>query len=50
MEEKSTILVVDDDSAHRIMLRTLLGDWGYRVLMADNGSTAIQKVARQALI
>lgn len=48
MEEKSTILVVDDDSAHRIMLRTLLGDWGYRVLMADNGSTAIQKVARQA--
>lgn len=48
MEEESTILVVDDDSAHRIMLRTLLGDWGYRVLEADNGSTAIQKLARQA--
>ena len=42
------MLVVDDDSTHRIMLRTLLGGWGYRVTEADDGSTAIQMVQQQA--
>ena len=44
MTEKSTILVVDDDHAHRTMLNTLISGWGYRVSEADDGSTAIEKV------
>jgi len=41
MDIKHSILVVDDDEAHRIMLKTLLSDWGYRIFEADDGSTAI---------
>jgi len=41
---KSVILVVDDDQAHRTMLRTLLGGWGYEVEEADDGSRAVEKV------
>ena len=39
-----SILVVDDDRAHRTMLRTLLGGWGYAVHEADDGARAIEKV------
>ena len=48
MKKKNTILVVDDDSAHRTMLRTLLAGWGYIIIEADDGSTAIDKVHEQA--
>jgi len=44
MNNKSEILVVDDDSAHRTMLRTLLSGWQYDIIEADDGSTAIKKV------
>ena len=44
MKKKCTILVVDDDSAHRTMLRTLINGWGYAASEADDGSTAIEKV------
>ncbi|MBN2033055.1 MAG: sigma-54-dependent Fis family transcriptional regulator [Deltaproteobacteria bacterium] len=44
---KPYILIVDDDSAHRVMLRTLLTGWGYDVDEADDGSTAIQKVVEK---
>ncbi len=44
MKRKNTILVVDDDPAHRTMLRTLLTGWGYVIVEADDGSTAIEKV------
>jgi two-component system response regulator HydG len=44
MAQKKTILVVDDDDTHRTMLRTLVGGWGYDVVEADDGSTAIVKV------
>jgi two-component system response regulator HydG len=44
MKKKSTILVVDDDSAHRIMLKTLITGWGYDVSEADDGSSAINLV------
>ena len=47
MNEKNSILVVDDDSAHRTMLRTLLGGWGYDVFEADDGATAIEKVQKR---
>ena len=41
---RKTILVVDDDHAHRIMLCTLLSGWGYAIEEADDGQTAIDKV------
>lgn len=42
MKQKNTILVVDDDLAHRTMLRTLLGGWGYNIAEADDGASAIE--------
>jgi two-component system response regulator HydG len=44
MKEKNTILVADDDLAHRTMLRTLLGGWGYDVDEADDGQSAVEAV------
>jgi two-component system response regulator HydG len=44
MKNRKTILVVDDDNAHRTMLRTLVGGWGYDIVEANDGSTAIEKV------
>lgn len=44
MKIKQSILVVDDDLAHRLMLKKLLGGWGYDVYEADDGSVAIEKV------
>lgn len=41
---ESTILVVDDDLAHRTMLRTLLSGWGYAIAEADDGGAAIAQV------
>ena len=48
MKEKESVLVVDDDPAHRTMLRTLLTGWGYTIFEADDGSTAIEKAHDQA--
>jgi two-component system response regulator HydG len=44
MIEKNSIMIVDDDPAHRTMLRALLGGWGYNIFEADDGSTAIEEV------
>ncbi|MBW1784306.1 MAG: sigma-54-dependent Fis family transcriptional regulator [Deltaproteobacteria bacterium] len=44
MKKGKTVLVVDDDSAHRTMLHTLLAGWGYEVDEADDGLTAISQV------
>jgi two-component system response regulator HydG len=44
MKPKNTILVVDDDRAHRTMLKTLLSGWGYAVAEAEDGSAAIARV------
>jgi two-component system response regulator HydG len=44
MTNKNNILVVDDDRAHRTMLKTLIGGWGYDVDEADDGEAAIDKV------
>ena len=46
MKKRKTILVVDDDSAHRTMLRTLVGGWGNDIVEADDGSTAIEEVKK----
>ncbi|MGW8303501.1 MAG: sigma-54-dependent transcriptional regulator, partial [Desulfobacterales bacterium] len=34
--------------AHRTMLRTLIGGWGYAVSEADDGSTAVEKIKETA--
>ncbi len=44
MSKKYSILIVDDDSAHRTMLMTLVKGWGYSVTDADDGQTAIDFV------
>jgi two-component system response regulator HydG len=43
---KARILVVDDDAAHRAMLRALLEAEGYQVSEADDGDAACREVAR----
>jgi two-component system response regulator HydG len=45
MKGKRCILVVDDDLAHRTMLRILLG-WQYDIVEADCGLEAIEKVRK----
>ena len=47
MKAKNTILVADDDLAHRTMLRTLLGGWGYDVTEADDGGKAVEAVSQK---
>jgi len=44
MKPKTAVLVVDDDTAHRTMLRTLLSGWGYDITEADDGESAITQV------
>ncbi|MBT7087116.1 MAG: sigma-54-dependent Fis family transcriptional regulator [Desulfobacterales bacterium] len=44
MKEKQTVLVVDDDNAHRTMLHTLVGGWGYEIREANDGSVAIEMI------
>ncbi len=47
MKKKSEVLVVDDDFAHRTMLKTLISGWGYDVSEADDGQAAIEAVHRR---
>jgi two-component system response regulator HydG len=44
MTPKTTILIVDDDHAHRTMLQTLLGSWGYQIEQTADGGTAVERV------
>jgi two-component system response regulator HydG len=46
--DKETILVVDDDTTHRTMLRALIGGWGYTIVEADDGGVAIEKVKERS--
>jgi two-component system response regulator HydG len=48
MKINQSILIVDDDSAHRLMLQKLIGGWGYDVLEAEDGSIAVEEVRRRA--
>ncbi|MGE5256828.1 MAG: sigma-54-dependent transcriptional regulator [Hyphomicrobiales bacterium] len=47
MAARNMILVVDDDTAHRTMLNTLVGGWGYAIAEADDGESAIHMVQDQ---
>ncbi len=44
----TTVLVVDDDDAHRGMLRMMLKSWGYTVEEAADGDEAVDKVHTMA--
>jgi len=48
MKKGLTILIVDDDQAHRMMLKKLLGGWGYDIAEADDGGVAIEEVRRRS--
>jgi len=39
-----SILVVDDDKTHRLMLKAMLKQWGWQIEEADDGTTAIEAV------
>lgn len=43
MQSKKSLLIVDDDFAHRTMLRMLL-NWQYEIYEADDGAAAIDEV------
>jgi two-component system, NtrC family, response regulator HydG len=43
-KKQHSLLVVDDDKAHRTMLATLIKGWGYEIFEADDGQTAIERV------
>ncbi|MGD8562700.1 MAG: sigma-54 dependent transcriptional regulator [Desulfarculaceae bacterium] len=49
MTAKETILVVDDERAHRLMLRAHLEDTGYQVLEAEDGEKALETAATTAI-
>ena len=44
----TTVLVVDDDDAHRGMLSMMLKSWGYTVEEAADGDEAVEKVHAKA--
>ncbi|MBP1711301.1 MAG: response regulator with sigma 54 interaction domain [Deltaproteobacteria bacterium] len=48
MKRGLDILIVDDDLAHRVMLKKLLGGWGYSITEADDGARAIEEVGRRS--
>lgn len=48
MKTANTILIVDDDQAHRTMLRTLITGWGYEIREAADGQAAIDKAHERA--
>ena len=43
-KKQNIVLVVDDDQVHRYMLCSMLGEWGYRTVEADDGDTAVAAV------
>jgi CheY-like chemotaxis protein len=47
MEEKKTILVVDDDENQRFLCQEVLTDEGYTVLVAKDGKEALRKVEQK---
>lgn len=46
MKQKNSILIVDDDRAHRTMLKTLISGWGYSISEAADGAEAIDQVSK----
>lgn len=46
---KPTLLIVDDDASHRMMLRTVLSGWDFSVRMAESGEDAIREVKQHPM-
>ncbi len=44
---KKTVLVVDDEAGHRLMVRAIMEDAGWRVLEADRGEAALTVLGSQ---
>ena len=42
------VLIVDDDLAHRSMLKTIIRGWGYEVAEADDGAVAVEMVKERS--
>ncbi|KAB2889662.1 MAG: sigma-54-dependent Fis family transcriptional regulator [Desulfobulbaceae bacterium] len=47
-DRQTTILVVDDEQVHRYMLCSMLREWGWRCVEADDGDTAVAAVEKHA--
>jgi two-component system, NtrC family, response regulator HydG len=45
-ERQNTILIVDDEQVHRFMLSSMLKEWGWRCVEADDGRTAVEAVKK----
>jgi two-component system, NtrC family, response regulator HydG len=45
---ESSVLIVDDDSGHLAMLRTMVRGWGYGVEGVQDGETAVERVRERA--
>ncbi len=43
-DQKPTVLIVDDEKVHRFMLSSMLKEWGWRCVEADDGTTAVTAV------
>ena len=41
------ILVVDDDTAHAQMLKTLMSEWAYEIHLASDGTIAVEMVKKR---
>lgn len=47
--QKSTLIIVDDDYAHRNMLKLMLENWHYRTFEVETGEEAVDFVKKQAV-
>ncbi len=47
MKTDNKVLVVDDDPAHREMLKTLISGWGYRVGLASDGPEGVAMIKEE---
>lgn len=46
-QAKKTLLIVDDDTAHRTMLKAHMGGEGYEIIEADDGDIAVHLAAER---
>ncbi len=45
--DKKTLLVVDDEPSHRLMVRAVMEDAGWRVIEADSGESALEELSHE---
>lgn len=46
--KQTTVLIVDDEQVHRFMLSSMLKEWGWRCVEADDGATAVSAVEKNS--